>query len=292
MSIEVARRARPTRVATVRTLARVEARRYARHPLFLTGAGLMVGAMVVVTKDLAQGTSDPSMGLIDAVFLPAFFLGLLGVFIGVQLTRSMARCTEPVQAAPTDGLARTAALCLSTVVPAAAAIAWLVWLYAVSAAWPNPPTALTAGDLAAIRAAGVVCAVGGPLFGIMVGRWTTFPGAGLLAAVVLYGWVQLSTLGLTTPASRLGTLIYLNAPFASWLSADGPDGAPWLAGGSPTWHLAYITSLCALAATAALLHEAHGTQRPRLILSLAGTTLLALACLALAVAPDPTPIPL
>ena len=140
------------------------------------------------------------------MFLPAFFLGLLGVFIGVQLTRSMARCTEPVQAAPTDGLARTAALCLSTVVPAAAAIAWLVWLYAVSAAWPNPPTALTAGDLAAIRAAGVVCA--------SVGRCSNdgraldnLPRSRSARRGGLVRMGAASTLGLTTQASRLGTLI-------------------------------------------------------------------------------------
>lgn len=292
MSLLTARAAAPTRAATVRTLALVEARRYSRHPLFLIGAALLLGTMVIASKDLAKGTSDTTTGLIDAAFMPAFFLGLLGVFVGVQLTRSMATATEPVQASPTDGVGRTAALCLATLVSGVAAIVWLVWIYAVSAAWPSPPTPLTAGDVAAIRGAAVVYAVGGPLFGVMVGRWTRFPGAGLLAAVVLYGWVLLSTLGLAMSASRLGTLIYLNAPFVGWVSSDSPHADPWVAGGSPFWHLVYCIALCALAASAAMLHEASERQRPRLVRAFAGLAIMTLVSLVLAVAPDPTRIPL
>ena len=135
--------------------------------------------------------------------------------------------------------------------------------------------------------------MGGPLFGVMVGRWTRFPGAGLLAAFVLFGWVILSAGALAMSATRLSTLAHVWAPAVGWLSADDATGmAPWIAGGSPLWHLAYITALCGLAATAAMLHDAWGTQRARLIRVFVLVSVLALVSLALTVAADPTRIPL
>ncbi len=128
--------------------------------------------------------------------------------------------------------------------------------------------------------------------GVLVGRWTRFPGAGLLAAVVLTGWTLACTLGLLMEASRWGTLVHLNAPFATWTSADGPDAAPWLAGGSPWWYVAYQVALCGLAATAAMGHEATGARRARLWRALAVLAVLAVGCLALAAAADPTRVPL
>ncbi|MEP6629971.1 MAG: hypothetical protein ABJA89_05840, partial [Lapillicoccus sp.] len=153
-------------------------------------------------------------------------------------------------------------------------------------------TAMPSSSIAAVRGAGIVCAVGGPLFGVMVGRWTQFPGAGLLAAFVLFGWVLLSTVALAMPASRVGTLLHVTAPDVGWVSSDSPTADPWIAGGSPLWHLVYITALCCLAATAAMLHEAWGTQRVKLIRRFVLLAALALVSLAMAAAPDPTRIPL
>ena len=94
-------------------------------------------------------------------------------------------------------------------------------------------------------------------------------------------------LGLAVPASRLGTLVYLNAPFVGWLSADGPTGEPVGRRRVTQWYLAYVIALCGLAATAAMLHEAQEQQRPRLVRVFAGIAILAAVSLALAVAPDP-----
>jgi len=117
--------------------------------------------------------------------------------------------------------------------------------------------------------------------------------AGLLAAFVLFGWVMLSTGALAMSATRMSTLAHVWAPFVGWHSSDSVTGeAPWIAGGSPVWHLAYITALCGLAATAAMLHDAWGTQRARLIRVFVLVSVLALASLALAVAADPTRVPL
>jgi hypothetical protein len=277
----------PARATTLRTLAGVEARRYARHPLFLIGAALLIW----LTATESYGGYHPTSG--SSTFVPAFFLGVLGVFVAHGLTRSMARSTDAVGAAPADGITRTAALCLACLVPGTVALGWVTWTYVASSLWPaTESAAISTTERAFVYAAAVVYAVGGPLVGVMVGRWTRFPGAGLLAAVGLVGWPVLATAGLAMPASRLSSLVRLNAPFTIWESSDGQGEHPWIAGGSPGWYLAYITLLCGLAATAAMLHEASGRQRSRLVRLLVILAGLAIASLALAVATDPTRVPL
>jgi hypothetical protein len=296
MTTLVQRTEAPGRAAvhrTLRTLAGVEARRYARHPLFLIGVALMVWVMVSITKGLADGTGDAQILLVsDGTTVPAFFLGVLGVFVGHRLTRSMARSSEAVEASPADGVTRTAALCLACLVPGAVAMVWLAWNYVAMAVWPGPySAAISSTNHAAMLSAGVVYAVGGPLFGVMVGRWTRFPGAGLVAAVVLVGWALLGTFGLLMSASRIGTLVHLNAPFTTWVSSDSSSNAvSWVAGGAPGWYLAYVTLLCGVAASAAMLHEARGAQRSRLVRIWAVLLGLALVALALAAAADPARI--
>jgi hypothetical protein len=253
----------------------------------------MVWVMVSMAKGLADGTGDARILMVaDTAVVPAFFLGVLGVFVGHRLTRSMARSSEAVEASPADGVTRTAALCLACLVPGAVALVWLAWNYVAMAVWPGPYSAvISSTNHAAMLSAGVVYAVGGPLFGIMLGRWTRFPGAGLVAAVVLVGWTLLSTFGLLMSASRVGNLVHLNAPFATWVSSDSPqEEAAWVAGGSPVWYLLYVTLLCGVAASAAMLHEARGAQRSRMIRIWAILLGLALVALALAAASDPTRI--
>jgi len=293
MTTLVQRTETPARAATLRTLAGVEARRYARHPLFLIGVALLVWSTVSVSNDLANGTGDAQqLSIADGTVVPAFFLGVLGVFVGHRLTRSMARSSEAVEASPADGVTRTAALCLACLVPGVVAMVWLAWNYLAMAVWPGPYSAvISSTNHGAMLSAGVVYAVGGPLFGVMVGRWTRFPGAGLVAAVVLIGWTLLSTFGLLMSASRVGTLVHLNAPFATWVSSDSSNEAvSWIAGGSPVWYLVYVTLLCGVAASAAMLHEAWGAQRSRLVRVWAILVGLALVSLALAAASDPTRI--
>jgi hypothetical protein len=287
MTIMVERVPSPTRASTLRTLAGVETRRYAKHPLFLIGSALLGWVMFYASDTLGASA-------VDATMLPAFFLGLLGVFVGHQLTRSTARSADAVEASPADGVTRTAALCLACLVPGLVALGWVAWMYVAISVWPIPDSgAISSADRAAMLFVAVVYAVGGPLVGVMVGRWTRFPGAGLVAAVVLVGWSMLGTVGLLMPASRIGSLVSLNAPFTTWTSADGRHHEPyWVAGGSPWWYLAYLTLLCGLAATAAMLHEASGAQRSRLVRVLVTLAVLAIAGLALAAASDPTRPPL
>lgn len=284
--------ARPeSAAATLRTLAALESRRYARHPLFLAGVALLGWTTYLALRDL--NAKNLGAGVVDANFVPAFFLGLLGVFVGHQLTRSLDRSADALAATPSDGVRRTAALCLACLVPGAVAMAWLAAMFVGLAVTPAPQSAaISTADRAAILGAGVVAAVGGPLFGVLVARWSRFPGGGLAAAVVLVGWTLLGTGGLAVGPSRLGTLLHLNAPYASWVSSDGPGAPSWVAGGSPQWYLGYLTLLCCLGVTAALYRQAVQVQRARLVRIGVPLAVLAAAALALAAAPDPSRVPL
>ncbi|HLM04835.1 MAG TPA: hypothetical protein VK402_06555 [Blastococcus sp.] len=284
MTAVVERRAAPAQ-ATLRTLAWVEARRYARHPVFLLGAGLLVWSSVAISDDLDATFPDFKVAV-------GFLVGVFGVLVGYQLTRSLSRSTDAVTAAPADGVLRTAALCLACLVPGALGLAWVGWLYATAVLTSTPDSAIGTGDRIAILLAGAVATVGGPLVGVMVGRWTRFPGAGLVAAVLLVLWTGFSSSALEQRASHLTDLARLQAPFAFWTSSGDAHATNWVAGGSPWWHLAYVVLLCGLAATAAMVHEATGGRRTRLWRVLAVLGVLALGCLALAVAGDPTRVPL
>lgn len=285
------RPAPPVASVALRSLAALEARRYLRAPLFLIGVGLLVWTTVVSTGDFGQhvGTTDPG----DLNILPAFCLGLLGVFVGHQLTRSLDVSGEAIGASPSDGVRRTTALCLACLVPGVVALAWVGWIYLALALDGIPLSGtIGAGARATMLLSGAVAAVGGPLFGVLVARWTRFPGSALVAVVVLAGWVLGSTVALAMPPSRAGTLLHLSAPLTNWVSADSPRSPSWVAGGSPGWYLGYQLVLCGLAVTAALLPSATGRRRGRLLRLLGLLGVVALACLALAVLPDPARIPL
>jgi hypothetical protein len=258
------RPAAPARTLALRSLAGIEARRYVRSPLFLIGVALLVWTTIVSTGDLGQNAATTDPGDLD--ILPAFCLGLLGVFVGHQLTRSLDGSAEALRASPSDGVRRTAALCLACLVPGVVALAMLL--------------------------SGVVGSVGGPLFGVLVARWVRFPGSALVAVVVLAGWTLLSTVSLARPPSRAGTLLHLSAPLTAWVSSDSPRSPAWVAGGSPGWYLGYLVLLCGLAAAAALLPQAVGDRRNRILRILGVLGVAALACLALAVLPDPARMPL
>lgn len=288
MTAVAARPAETGRALTLRALAGIEARRYARHPLFLLGVALMGWSMAASYDDL-----DTTITYVTV--MPAFFLGIFGVFIGYGLTRSLRRTADAVRAAPADGELRTAALCLACLVPGAVSLVWLGWVYVAKAAARVPESAISPAEEATILLTGVVAAIGGPLVGVLVGRWTRFPFAALPAAVVLVGWVILGNYaGLAVEeASRFWSLVHLSAPFAFW-TIELPDGeGTAVTAGSPFAYLCYLVVLCGLAAVAARLPEAAGARRARLwrVLGLLGALAVLFLVLA-AVVPDPAPVPL
>jgi hypothetical protein len=84
-------------------LARLEAVRYARHPVFLVG--LLFGVLA--------GAGERGPIELDFQVIPAFFIGVFGIVIAARLTRSTDRSGPIVDAAPASQTKRTAALCLA-----------------------------------------------------------------------------------------------------------------------------------------------------------------------------------
>jgi hypothetical protein len=117
----------------------------------------------------------------------------------------------------------------------------------------------------------VVAAAGGPLFGIMAARWVRFPGAGVLAAVVLLlpSW---ATAGAAVEATGrlyenpVALAVSSAMPYTMWMVTDYVDDIGEFIGiraGSPVGHLLYTVALCGLAVWAAVIKNAVGDVRTR-----------------------------
>ena len=264
-------------------LARIEAVRYAKHPVFLIGLALCTV--------LSAGQIGPAE--LDWQVMPAFFLGVLGIVVGYRLTRSTDASTSVVSAAPVTTTLRTAALCLACLVPAAAGLVMAVWhrLWLVTA---DPVAEFKYGtyetwDRQVITIVlPVVFALGGPLLGVAVGRWLRFPGAALLVMVVTLGWSQFAAyVDLSNPPSLFNRTLHLLSPYTAWAISDGdqdhPDTVVRSLTGSPTWFAVWALCLCALAAAAALWRGAESAVRRRLVSSGAVLLVVALVSLTLAV---------
>jgi hypothetical protein len=189
-----------------------------------------------------------------------------------------------LEAAPTEATTRTLALCASTIVPVATAAVWVVWRFATWSVWPLRQELLEGiggwvPATAVVLTGSVVAAAGGPLFGIAAARWLRFPGAGILAVIVLVvpTWVFTGAVGeATRMVNPLLLALSSLTPYTLWVVTD--DTAEILIGirdGSPVGHLLYTVTLCGLAVWAAVMKDAVGATRGRW--RRIGTVLAALA---------------
>ena len=134
----------------------------------------------------------------------------------------------------------------------------------------------------------VICGVGGPLLGVALGRWINFEWAGLAAFLVIFGWIQLTTILVAAdPDSLPRTMLRMFSPFAFFLWVDD-DGAMVTWRGSPSMFLGWQLALCALAVTVALLRGAEGRRRRRLRGALVVVIVLCAVTYLLAVTGAPT----
>jgi hypothetical protein len=239
-------------------LTRLEALRYARHPLFLVGFALAMAS--------SAGTYGPVE--LDHQVVPAFFLGVLGLVVAARLTSATDGSAPIVDAAPLSETIRTAALCLACAVPAAAGVVVVVFHRAFVLADPQPEY-VYAGYSTLDRfwitiLIPVIASAGGPLLGVAIGRWLRFRGATLLSVLVLLAW---SNVGAYSPAQRmdaeslLARALHMLTPYTAFLETNAESNAqPTLVTsytGSPFWFMVWTLALCGLAATAALWHGAR-----------------------------------
>jgi hypothetical protein len=263
---------RPTPVnerATLLALARADARRYARHPLFVVPCAVMVvaGAGNLVTHHV--GGPNPLLPTMSI----AFFLGVFGFVVAHRLTTSLRRTGELASTVPVEQERRTGALCLACLVPATAGLVVAGYVIVQNVVWPPegaPPDAVVTwfGDypardvLIVLLAAGPVAALGGPLLGVAVARWAPFRGSAMLGVVVLL--VATAMTGSDEPggsermASAWPILVDEHVVHGNVVSTTFVEVI------EPLWALGWVLCLCGLAVVAALLRD-PGHRRQLLV---------------------------
>jgi hypothetical protein len=265
--------------STLWPLARMEAGRYARHPLFLTGF-----ALGIVTSAGERGPNE-----FDYHVIPSFFIGIFGIVVAARLTSSTRRVRAIVDAAPTSQLQRTAALCLACLVPAGAGLVLVLLHRAFVLAEPIPDwkhgTYGSTDWFVITMVVPVIASAGGPLLGVAVGRWLRFPASGLLTVTVVLAWSNVAAAvpekSRLDPSSPFARVLHVLAPYTSFAEGNNDADVPLTVvrsyTGSPAWFAVWTVALCGLAVTAALWHAATGRAR-----SLVGRTFVLLSVAALA----------
>jgi len=262
-------------------MAGIEARRLARHPVFIVGVVLafaVTGLLYFVPYNPAL--ADP----LAMAVLPAFFIGLTSLVATARLTRSTEAAVEAVATAPGTEARRTTALVIACLVPFAAGAAWIAVLVVMAYAKGTAPQEWWFGTMpdwqvwSILIALGPVACLGGGLLGVLTGRWVRFPGA---AAVVVVAVVAIDMIGQLPLAYKSTSELRLWVPWGMFQSGTMEDGTAVLFAGNPLAYLGYALCLCALAALVAVWHDR--TARTRHIRGLiAGVVVIGLAFLALA----------
>jgi hypothetical protein len=238
--------------SVVPTLALQEAHRLMRHPFTLLGfAVYAVNAGVTLVREQGPRSAFETVNLVLT-----FYPGVLLILVGTMLaTRDLRAGTgEVLGPLPARAEERLKALVLAAFAPALLGLLLTVVLHAGylwRAYYAHVPEGTPGiGQMLA----GPVTVLGGTLFGLMVAVWVPSRVTGvvaLVAMVVLNAWVDGQE-----SVHRLG----LAMSWAKWgVYADDWAGVH---DGSPMLHVAYLLSLCALAAAAAWVRVADRRTAP------------------------------
>lgn len=271
----------PTRMAGLGPMAAIEARRLARHPVFLVGV-----VLAFVVLGLLYFLDDrPVLGEVMVIpVIPAFFIGLTSLVATARLTRSTEAAVEAVATAPRTEARRTTALVVACLVPFAAGAAFIAVLLVMATVRGVAPQEWWFGTMpdwqvwSILVAQGPVACMGGGLLGVLTGRWVRFPGA---AAVVVVAVVVISRVGVMSLAYGDLSELRLWVPWPMFNSGTFPDGTQVLLAGNPAFYLGYVLCLCAAAALVAIWHD-RTARTAQLRTAIVAVIVVGLACLALA----------
>jgi hypothetical protein len=268
-------------IAGHRAMAVIEARRMARHPVFLLGVAL--GYLVLAI--FLSLNADPTVPVVLTLpLLGAFYIGLTSVIAAARLTRSTEVAIEAVATAPGTEARRTLALAAAGIPPFVAGLVFSVAVVVVAQVRGVAPQEWWFGTLPdwqvwSIMLMCPVACFGGALLGVLTGRWLRFRGA---SAIVVMALIVVSLLGQLPLLETSNSEWRLWVPWAIFHTGDNADGTQTLIAGNPAAYLGYLLALGALAVLGAMWHD-RTARTPRfraLVLAVAAT---ALALLTLAV---------
>lgn len=259
--------------SSVGVLARQEIRNYLRHKLFWVGSALVLVLDVVMLFDLDDDPGSSGAYMIA----PAALLGVLGLVVMFGLTRRSDRAAEAAGVVAVSERTRTLALAAATLVPFSVAlgsfaVAVLTWYAHPPADYVVPPGISNAFVHAQQFGDGVLCAVGGPILGLVLARYVPRRGAAPVASVL----VVIATILLQ------GSLVGGDQPYrvfwvwTYFLTQRSVDDV-WHMGtlpGNPFIWVGYLLVLCALGVVIAVRHDPE-SDRVRLTQAALGLTALA-----------------
>jgi hypothetical protein len=242
--------------STVGVLARQEIRNYLHHKMFWFGTALVLVVDVVILFHLGDDPSSSGSYMIA----PAALLGVLGVVVMFGLTRRSDRAAEAAGVVAVPERTRTVALAYATIVPFTVAlvsfvVAVVAWMVHPPAHYIVPPGVSDTFAFAQMFGDGVLCAVGGPLLGLLLARYLPRRGVAAVTSVVLV----IATIMLQGGLFR-GGQPYRVFWFWTYFLSQSTEGGPWqhhftTFPGNPYIWIAYLVAVCALGVVAAVRHD-------------------------------------
>jgi hypothetical protein len=242
--------------STVGVLARQEIRNYLRHKMFWFGTALVLVVDVVILFHLGDDPSSSGSYMIA----PAALLGVLGVVVMFGLTRRSDRAAEAAGVVAVPERTRTVALAYATIVPFTVAlvsfvVAVVAWMVHPPAHYIVPPGISDTFAFAQMFGDGVLCAVGGPLLGLLLARYLPRRGVAAVTSVVLV----IATIMLQGGLFRGGQpyrVFWFWTYFLSQSTEGGPGQHHFTTfPGNPYIWIAYLVAVCALGVVAAVRHD-------------------------------------
>jgi hypothetical protein len=268
-------------IAGHRAMAVIEARRMARHPVFVLGVALGLAVLGLYVALVDDGT-----GIVVVLSLPllgAFYIGLASVIAAALLTRSTEVAVEALATAPGTEARRTLALAAAGIPPLVAGLLFSVALVVLAKVIGVAPQEWWFGTLPDWQVWSIVlqCPVAcldGALLGVLAGRWLRFRGA---SAVMVVALIVVTLLGQAPLLDTASSEWRLWVPWAIWHTGDNPDGTQTLIAGNPAANLGYLLALGPLAVLGAMWHD-RTARTPRFRVLVAAVVAAALAFFVLA----------
>ncbi len=263
-----------------RAMALIEARRMARHPVFLLGVAL---GFVVLGLYLVLVTDDGVPVVLTLPLLGAFYIGLTSMIAAARLTRSTEVAVEAVATAPGTEARRTLALAATGIPPFLAGLVFSGALMVAAKVIGVAPQEWWFGTLPdwQVWSIVLVCPVAcldGALLGVLTGRWLPFRGAPAIVAVAL---IVVTLLGQAPLLDTSSSEWRLWVPWAIFHTGDNADGTQTLIAGNPAAYLGYLLALGALAVLGSMWHD-RTARTPRFRVLVAAVVAAALAFFVLA----------